>query len=73
MKKFDKRIKIGTKVLLEGQTQWRAVTGIHYTRKWIRVEGLVGEFQRGHVVKFSNKGVSWENGGYVNPPYYGNS
>ena len=54
MKKFDKRIKIGTKVLLEGQTQWLEVIDIHETRKWIKVEGLAGEFQRGHVLKFSN-------------------
>ena len=55
MEKFDKRIKIGTKVLIEGQG-WHVVTGIHETRKWIKVAGLVGEFSRFYVLKFTNVG-----------------
>ena len=54
MKRFDKRVVIGTKVLLEG-IDWRVVKKVHDTRKWVEIEGLVGSFQRGHVLKFTNK------------------
>ncbi len=54
MKKFDKRVVVGTKVLLEYHG-WRVVTSVHPTRKWIQVDDFVGSFQRGHVLKFSNK------------------
>lgn len=54
MKKFDKRVVPGTKVLLEHHG-WHTVTSIHPTRHWIRVSEFVGSFQRGHVLKFTNK------------------
>jgi len=56
MKKFDKRVVVGTKVLIEwhGGYKWHVVKSIHPTRKWIQAEGLVGSFQRGHVLKFTN-------------------
>ena len=53
MKKFDKRVKPGTKVLVEG-IGWAIVTEVHSTRKWIKVKDFVGSFQRRHVLKFSN-------------------
>lgn len=54
MKKFDKRVIVGTKVLLEWHG-WHTVTSVHPTRKWIQVDDFVGSFQRGHVVKFTNR------------------
>lgn len=57
MKKFDKRVVPGTRVLVEwhGGHSWHIVKSIHETRKWIQIDGLVGSFQRGHVVKFTNR------------------
>lgn len=54
MLKFDKRVKIGTLVLVKG-VGWCVVKSIHETRKWIEVNGWAGSLQRGHVLKFSNK------------------
>lgn len=54
MKEFDKRVVVGTKVLIEWHG-WHVVKSIHPTRKWIQVEGFNGSFQRGHVLKFTNK------------------
>jgi len=54
MLKFDKRIKPGTKVLVKNWG-WKVVEEIHETRKWIRIVGLVGSFQRDDVLKFTNK------------------
>lgn len=54
LEKFDRRVVPGTKVLTENWG-WRIVKEIHDTRKWIQIEGLVGSFQRGHVLKFTNK------------------
>ena len=53
MKKFNKLFKVGTKVIISGE--WYSVTEVHETRNWIKVDGLDGSFQRGHVAKFSNK------------------
>lgn len=55
MKKFDNRVKVGTWVMVN--SKWYIVKEIHATRQWIKVEGLVGSFQTGHVEKFSNKKV----------------
>lgn len=54
MNKFDKRVVVGTKVLIEWHG-WHTVKSIHPTRKWIQVEGFNGSFQRGHVLKFTNR------------------
>lgn len=54
MKRFDKRVVPGTKVLLEG-LGWHVVKSIHHTRKWIQTEGFNGSFQRRHVLKFTNR------------------
>jgi hypothetical protein len=53
MRKFEKKIKIGTKV--EINEKWYVVKEVHDTRNWIKVSGLDGSFQRGHVAHFSNK------------------
>ena len=55
MKKFNSLFKKGTKVQLSGEYGYRAVKSVDETRQWIAVEGLVGSFQRGHVIAFSNK------------------
>lgn len=53
MKKFDKRVVPGTRVLLcHG---WCTVTSVHPTRKWIEIDKFIGSFQYGDVLKFSNK------------------
>ena len=56
MKKFDSRVKPGTKVLLAGYGRrgWGTVEAIHPNRKWIEVSGLLGSFQHKDVIKFSN-------------------
>lgn len=54
LEKFDRRVVPGTKVLID-YWGWRVVKEIHETRKWIEIDGLVGSFQRGHVLKFTNK------------------
>lgn len=54
MKKFDRRVKIGTLVLVKNWG-WKVVEEIHETRKWVRIVGLVGSFQRGDVLKFTNE------------------
>ena len=52
--RFDRRVVPGTKVLT-GYWGWRIVKSIHETRKWVQLEGMVGSFQRGDVLKFTNK------------------
>lgn len=54
IERFDKRVIPGTKVLTENWG-WRVVKSVHETRKWVEIVGLVGSFQRGDVLKFSNK------------------
>ena len=54
LERFDKRVRPGTRVLTENWG-WRVVKTVHETRKWIQIDGLVGSFQRGHVLKFTNK------------------
>ena len=54
MKKFDKRVKAGTRVFVEG-LGWVVVKTVHETRKWVQIEGIVGSFQRRHILKFTNK------------------
>lgn len=59
MKKFDSRVRPGTRVRLVGYLggwdDWLVVTSVHPSRKWIEVEGYLGSFQHGDVLKFSNK------------------
>ena len=54
MKKFNKAINIKTtKVLINDE--WYKVVYINDTRINIKVDGLVGSFQRGHVTRYTNK------------------
>ncbi len=54
MKKFNKQFNTTTtSVKIEGD--WYKVSEIHDTRFWIKVKGLAGSFQRGHIKKFTNK------------------
>ena len=54
MKKFNKNIKKGTLVQLAGEYGFRKVKKVHDTRQWIEIKGLCGEFQKGHIIKYSN-------------------
>lgn len=54
MRKLDKRIKLGTHVQLDGSGWWYEVTEICH-EVWIKVNGLMGSFQAGHIIKFTNK------------------
>lgn len=54
MKKLDKRIKVGTRVLLIND-EWDTVTEINDTRVNFACETWKGAFQYGHVLKFTNK------------------
>ncbi len=53
MQKIPKNIKVGTKVKLDNE-HWYVVTEIVH-EKWIKVEGIVGQFQFGHILKYTNK------------------
>lgn len=56
MKKFNKLFVEGkTKVQLSGEYGYRVVKSVHETKNWIEVAGLIGSFQRHHVVSFTNK------------------
>jgi hypothetical protein len=56
MQRFNSLFKIGTKVKIDSLGDiWHKIKCIHETRKWIEVEGWVGSWQRGHVIKFTNK------------------
>lgn len=57
MKKINNKIKIGTKVMIAGinDNNWVTVKSFHDTRKWLKVDGWQGDFQAGHIEKFTNK------------------
>jgi hypothetical protein len=56
MKKFNKLYNIKTtKVKIPGMEKWYKVKEIDSTRQWIKLEGLEGSFQVGHIDKFTNK------------------
>jgi len=55
MKKFNKLFNIETtKVQIAGEYGFRKVNDIHDTRKWIKVDGIDGFFQRDDVIEFTN-------------------
>ncbi|MDX8383679.1 MAG: hypothetical protein R8M45_06325 [Ghiorsea sp.] len=54
MKQFNVKIQVGTKVQLVNDSEYRVVTELHETRKWIKVAGRVGSFQTGHIAHYSN-------------------
>lgn len=53
--KFKENI---TQVLIIGQPDSKLflVSNISYDRRLIKVYGLEGQFQRGHIIHFTNKG-----------------
>lgn len=53
MKKFNARVKAGTKVQVIG-LGWFTVKAIHETRKWIEINELEGSFQVGNISKYTN-------------------
>ena len=57
MKRFEKKIKVGTKVNLYGTflENFYKVTEINENRNLIRIEGFEGQFQRKHIKNYSNK------------------
>lgn len=56
MKKFDKRVKIGTRVVLKGYGRgWGTVNKIHPGRKWLEIDGYLGGYRPEDIVKFSNR------------------
>lgn len=54
MKRFNKNVKEGTTVTIDGQDY--RVRSVEPGRRLIQVFGLVGMFQSGHISKFSNSG-----------------
>ena len=51
MEKFNRSYKVGQFVQLVGDetNQIYKISEIHNTRKWIKLEGLLGSFQKGHI------------------------
>ncbi len=55
MKKFNKAFKTNkTKVKLFNDSDFYLIDEIHETRKWIKIKGFTGSFQRGHVESYTN-------------------
>lgn len=55
MKKFNKNFVAGaTWVQLQGEYGYRLVKSLSESRLFIKVHGLEGEFQRGHVITYTN-------------------
>ena len=57
MKRFESPIVEGTKVQVVGRTGWYSIYEIENDRKLVKISGLAGSFQSGHILKYSNKGV----------------
>ena len=55
MRKFDKRVVVGTAVSIIGIKRRRKVTEIFNDRKSIKVEGFSGTFSKCHIFGFTNK------------------
>lgn len=54
MKKFNTLFNTTTtSVKINGS--WYKVSEVHPTKYWIKVKGLLGSFQRGHIESFTNK------------------
>lgn len=57
MNTFNRAFKAGkTKVKIEKNGAWLAIELIEHNRKWIKLVGIAGMFQRGHVITYTNKG-----------------
>lgn len=59
MKRFDKRIKAGTKAKLYGIDTFFTVLSVSKSRYYIVLKEIIGSHQHGHVEKFKNikKGI----------------
>lgn len=57
MRKFEKKITIGTKVLINanGRKVWDKVKEVDETKQWVKLQEWQGRFQRKHIEKYSNK------------------
>ena len=56
LKKFSKAFQANTtRVKILGQDTWRSVTEINEQRSHIKISGMMGSFQRGHIATFTNK------------------
>ena len=58
MKKFNKLFAAGTLVRVHGENEHRRIKEVHSSRNCIKVEGVAGWLQRGHIVSFTNIGNS---------------
>lgn len=65
MKKFNVRVKVGTKVQVIG-LGWFTVKAIHENRKWIEINELEGSFQVGNISKYTNSWNTAEQNGDEN-------
>jgi len=55
MKRFESPIVEGTKVQVVGRTGWYSIYEFENDRKLVKISGLAGSFQRGHILKYSNR------------------
>ena len=55
MKKFNRQVEVGTKVIMHGEREYREVIYVSEGRQWIKVRGIEGSHQVGHIVKCMNK------------------
>ena len=58
MKKFNRQVKVGTNVMMHGEGGYREVIYVSEGRQWIKVRGIEGSHQAGHIVKYANKSNS---------------
>ena len=54
MKKFNKLFAAGTLVRVHGENEHRRIKEVHSSRNCIKVEGIEGSHQRGHIAAFTN-------------------
>ena len=59
MKKFNALFQAGkTSVKIYGHSEWWRVKEVESHKKLIKINGLVGSFQRADVERFTNKEVT---------------
>lgn len=61
MKKFNALFKENiTRVKIAGDSRWHLIESLHYDRKFAKLKGIAGHFQRAHIERFTNKQVHYE-------------
>lgn len=56
MKKFNSLFVAGqTKVRMQGEYGFRLVSEVNENRTLIKIDGIVGQFQLGDIIAFTNK------------------